>query len=207
MSIRVPPRTATWLLKHLGPRYGNESLAGDLCEEYQLDRSRAWYWRQVIMAACLGQASNARTGLLRVLRSRPLSILPKIATSAALRFSIEGAALVGALALTEQLRRGCSAESISAIAGIVTVVGGIGLCLSLGTYLALSMAPPLRRNSSVRRNAPMKRLLGVFTITVLSAGTLTWASGTSHPSQQCRYQGAPAIVSFATSMETRVSAK
>jgi hypothetical protein len=40
MSLRKPPAVATWLLRHLGPGYHNESLAGDLFEEYQLGRSR-----------------------------------------------------------------------------------------------------------------------------------------------------------------------
>src|SRR5581483_6692721 len=30
VTTRVPPRSAMWLLRQLGPRYGNEALSGDL---------------------------------------------------------------------------------------------------------------------------------------------------------------------------------
>ncbi|MEP6548472.1 MAG: hypothetical protein ABJD53_13515 [Gammaproteobacteria bacterium] len=39
---------ALWLLKWLGSPYHGESLAGDLIEQCQQGRSRAWCWRQVI---------------------------------------------------------------------------------------------------------------------------------------------------------------
>jgi hypothetical protein len=64
MTIRIPPRMATWLLKHLGPGYRSEALAGDLFEEYQQNRTRAWYWRQTAAAILVGG-----TRLLRVCRS------------------------------------------------------------------------------------------------------------------------------------------
>jgi hypothetical protein len=60
MTVRVPPRLATWLLKHLGPSYRNESLAGDLHEEYQLSRTPNWYWRQVMVAICIGRVASIR---------------------------------------------------------------------------------------------------------------------------------------------------
>ena len=59
-AIRVPPRLATWLLRSLGAGPFQESLAGDLLEEYQCGRSRYWYWRQVAVGLFL-----ARTRLLR----------------------------------------------------------------------------------------------------------------------------------------------
>jgi hypothetical protein len=51
----MPPRLATWVLDHLGMRYRNESLGGDLFEEYQQGRNRLWYWRQVIAAVVARQ--------------------------------------------------------------------------------------------------------------------------------------------------------
>jgi hypothetical protein len=51
MSDRVPPKFALWLLEQWGSRYHSESLAGDLIEQYQEGRSRAWCWGQVT-AAC-----------------------------------------------------------------------------------------------------------------------------------------------------------
>jgi hypothetical protein len=44
-----PPSTATWLLEHLSSGPSNDSLKGDLMEEYRSGRSGAWYWRQVLM--------------------------------------------------------------------------------------------------------------------------------------------------------------
>jgi preprotein translocase subunit SecY len=48
MRHTEPPSAATWLLTHLGRR--NESLVGDLLEEYRRGRSSNWYWRQVVAA-------------------------------------------------------------------------------------------------------------------------------------------------------------
>ena len=41
---------ATWILDHATPGSRNESLAGDLMEEFQSGRSAFWYWRQVFSA-------------------------------------------------------------------------------------------------------------------------------------------------------------
>jgi hypothetical protein len=98
MTIRVPPRSATWLLKNLGPGYRNESLSGDLYEEYQHDRTPAWYWRQTAVAIV--------TGRLRGLRVR----LPKFVLTAVLRVLIELAAVFGGIALA-QSKAPCSESS------------------------------------------------------------------------------------------------
>ena len=50
MTGRTPPQFALWLLARLGSPYHAESLAGDLIEQYQQGRSRAWCWRQVLAA-------------------------------------------------------------------------------------------------------------------------------------------------------------
>jgi hypothetical protein len=47
MRPENPPRFATLLLKAFTD---NEPLVGDLHEEYHAGRSRAWYWRQALMA-------------------------------------------------------------------------------------------------------------------------------------------------------------
>jgi len=105
MTVRMPPRLATWLLQHLGPRYRNDSLVGDLCEEYQLNRTRGWYWRQVIMAVYVGWTTVARRVLI-------------------------------------------------------------------------------------------KRLMGLFAVTALGAGTLAWASGTSHVPQHPAHPSRPAVTAW-----------
>ena len=43
-----PPVVATAILTRLGPR--NESIVGDIFEEYRAGRSRLWFWRQVLSA-------------------------------------------------------------------------------------------------------------------------------------------------------------
>jgi hypothetical protein len=89
MTLRAPPRLATWLLRHLGPAYRRESLAGDLLEEYQLDRTRSWYWRQTGAALLISAA--------RLLRVR----LPKLVLNAVLRFLIEMGIVLGGIALAQ----------------------------------------------------------------------------------------------------------
>lgn len=44
-----PPRLATWLLDQFASVV-DTPLAGDLMESFQSGRSRAWYWRQVLLA-------------------------------------------------------------------------------------------------------------------------------------------------------------
>lgn len=53
MKRKQPPCVATWLLEHLamGPR--NESLAGDLLEEFSSGRTVGWYWRQTVSALAI----------------------------------------------------------------------------------------------------------------------------------------------------------
>jgi hypothetical protein len=106
---------ATWLLEHLGPGYRNESLVGDLFEEYQQDRTRAWYWREAFIAICVGRSISLRR------------LLPRLA--------------------------------------------------------------PFRETSAPRRSTPIRRLLGVFAVTALGAGTLTWACAAPRTPQQSTRQG------------------
>jgi|SRR5579862_8328878 len=50
MSIRKPPRLATWLLDRLLVSEQNPALIGDLLEEFQAGRTAGWYWRQALSA-------------------------------------------------------------------------------------------------------------------------------------------------------------
>jgi hypothetical protein len=182
MTNRLPPPIATWLLEHLGPAYRKDSLVGDLFEEYQQDRPRAWYWRQVIVAICIGRAMSL---------SR---LLPRVAASVLLRFSTEAAGVVGAIALSQEFRHTCAAGWLPDFASIAALLAGIGLCVSLGFYIALCVGSESRRKSAPRRSTPIKRLLNVFAITALSAGTLTWAGAAPRTPQQCTLEGSSAIV-------------
>jgi hypothetical protein len=49
-----PPAIATWILEHLTFGGKNDSLAGDLLEEFRGGRPASWYWRQVWVAAARG---------------------------------------------------------------------------------------------------------------------------------------------------------
>lgn len=49
--MRKLPACATRLLLRFGPR--DESVVGDLIEEYGSGRSRVWYWRQILSAILL----------------------------------------------------------------------------------------------------------------------------------------------------------
>jgi len=56
MNHSKPPFIAAWMLEHWMPDPRNDALAGDLLEEFRggrLDRKRAWYWRQVLVAIAL----------------------------------------------------------------------------------------------------------------------------------------------------------
>jgi hypothetical protein len=168
---------ATWLVERLGPDYRNESLAGDLFEEYQWDRTRAWYWRQAIVAVCIGRAASLRKWL------------PQLTASALLRFLTEAAGLLGIMALSQQFRQACASAWMLDFASLVGLLAGIGLCVSLGFYISLSLGSTFRSASEPRRSSPIKRLLSVFAVTALSAGTLTWAGAAAPTPQQCTVQG------------------
>ena len=45
-----PPRIATWMLKHFGSGPDNDTLLGDLAEQYRRSGSAMWYWRQALKA-------------------------------------------------------------------------------------------------------------------------------------------------------------
>jgi hypothetical protein len=69
MSDRHPPAFATWLAQRLmaGPR--QESLLGDLIEQYRQGRSGVWYWRQVCAAIVMGTARDLASHKLLALRA------------------------------------------------------------------------------------------------------------------------------------------
>jgi len=189
--IRQPPVLALWLLRHLGPRYCNESLEGDLFEQFQCEASHSWYWRQAIAAVMLAGANWVRTCLSRI-----------VATSS-LRLLTEAAALLGALVLTQQFRQACAYRGLWDPTLLVTVTAAIALIVSLGFYLSLCVGR-FRRDRSSPRHAPYRPMLAAFLITALSAGTLTWAStrGATHcGAQPCTCSGpeASATASQSTS--------
>ena len=189
--IRQPPALALWLLRHLGPRYRNESLEGDLFEQYQSEASHSWYWQQTIAAVTLAGANWIRTRL------------PRIVATSSLRFLTEAAALLGALVLTQQYRQACAYRGPWDPTLLVTVAAAIALIASVGFYLSLCVGR-FRRDRSAPRQASYRPMLAAFVITALSAGTLTWAStqGVTHCGAQpctCSSPRASATASQSTS--------
>ena len=64
---RKLPFVATVLLMRFGPQ--DDSLLGDIAEEYQAGRSRTWYWRQTLTAVALTAAGDLKAHPLRALSS------------------------------------------------------------------------------------------------------------------------------------------
>ena len=56
--MKQPPALARILMNRLGPR--DQSLVGDLYEEYGTGRSKTWLWRQVIASVAYGAATDIR---------------------------------------------------------------------------------------------------------------------------------------------------
>jgi hypothetical protein len=81
MKLRNPPVIAAWLLRQLGSGYQGDSLAGDLFEEYQLGRSRRWYWKQTLAAIGIGQARRLRGAIPEVGAPRLLAFLKRLLTA------------------------------------------------------------------------------------------------------------------------------
>lgn len=68
---RQAPLLARWILARLLRGERRDALIGDLAEEYQHGRTRAWYWRQTLYAVALGLREHPPRrlglGVLRVL--------------------------------------------------------------------------------------------------------------------------------------------
>jgi hypothetical protein len=54
MTLKPPPRAATWFLNQFGSNTEDESVFGDLSEQYQRGRGSIWYWRQVLSIVYMG---------------------------------------------------------------------------------------------------------------------------------------------------------
>jgi hypothetical protein len=61
--MRQPPALAEILLNRLGPR--DQSLVGDLYEEYGAGRSKTWFWCQVIASVAYAALADIRCAPVR----------------------------------------------------------------------------------------------------------------------------------------------
>jgi hypothetical protein len=169
MIERVPPQVALWLLKHGGSRYHSEALAGDLIEQYQEGRSRAWCWKQVAAA-------------ILVARGQYIRELPWAAAGRVLsRLLAEIAAVLALAVIVDQARRAHSPAQMltPTFAGTVAVLIALALVASL-----VSLRPDKRK----RTHAAFNALMLVFGVIALGLGTLTWADtlrGDARPSPAC----------------------
>ena len=68
MTRSRPPRLALSILRAL--RVDDESLVGDLVEEFDARRSHLWLWRQVLGAVVAGPQARRRTGPLGLCDAR-----------------------------------------------------------------------------------------------------------------------------------------
>jgi hypothetical protein len=60
MTLKEPPRIAAWMLEHFGSGPNNETLMGDLAEQYREKESAIWYWRQALKAIPVSFAREIR---------------------------------------------------------------------------------------------------------------------------------------------------
>lgn len=56
----IPPRIASWLLRHLGCSPNNDAVIGDLDERYRQGRSACWYWKQTVESIGAGLWGEVR---------------------------------------------------------------------------------------------------------------------------------------------------
>jgi hypothetical protein len=156
MSERAPPKLASWLLRHCGSPFHGESLQGDLFEQYQEGRSRAWYWGQV-------------TAVIWIAGGRLLRTLPWTGTARLLsRGLVEVAAVFAALVIADRARRSASfAEMMST--NFVCIVSALIAMAAVGVLTSIWAK---RRQGGGMTAA----LMLAFGVVALSAGALTWAN-------------------------------
>ena len=66
MRSSLPPKVANWLLARFDV---DEALIGDLVEEYGRDHSRAWFWRQTVVAVIKTGATDVHSHKLIAIRA------------------------------------------------------------------------------------------------------------------------------------------
>src|SRR5271168_266110 len=155
MSERVPPKLASWLLKRCGSPFHAESLEGDLFEQYQEGRSRAWYWGQVSAAIWIAGG--------RLLRTLPWTGTARLLS----RGLVEVGAGLTALTIADRARRTSSVAEMMSSTFVCTLSVLIAVAV-VGLLLGLTA----RR----RQGREISALMLAFGAVALSAGALTWAN-------------------------------
>lgn len=172
MIRRDPPVVATWLLKRFGAGRYSESMAGDLIEQYGQGRSRAWYWRQVVLAILVARAG--------ALHKRPWIA----AKTMILRVVFEVPIVLGIVTAIDQSRRSHDLKEMLSPPFLATIT--LLLAVSL---MALALLRNIRQLK--RLHGWGSQLMLLFALTSLGAGTLTWAESTrrqAHRTPTCACQ-------------------
>jgi hypothetical protein len=148
---------ATWLLDRFGSSTYGESLAGDLIEQYQKERSRIWYWKQVIVAVLTTRAKFSRPPWMAA--GRLLSGLLAEAT-----------VVLTVCVVADEMRRGHGlAQAMNQrFIGTLTVL--------MTAAAAFAFAASRRGSNRIRGRAAVNVLILAFGVIALGAGTLTWAA-------------------------------
>jgi hypothetical protein len=155
MSERLPPKLASWLLKRCGSSFHGESLEGDLFEQYQEGRNRAWYWGQVTVAIWIAGE--------RLLRALPWTGTARLLS----RGLVEVAAVLTALTIADRARRTSSLAQMMSPTFVCTLTVLIAVAV-VGVLLGLT--------AKRRQGRGISALMLAFGAVALSAGALTWAS-------------------------------
>jgi hypothetical protein len=159
MSKRIPPTFALWLLRYWGSPYHSESLAGDLIEQYQEGRSRAWCWGQVIAAILIARGSFIRA-------------LPWAATGSVLaRLLAETAAVLAVVVIVDHARRAPSPLQMMNQTFAETLIALMAVAL-------IGFRVSIRSKRRIQTRAVIGALMLAFGVIALGAGTLTWADTT-----------------------------
>jgi hypothetical protein len=85
MTKRSPPRLASWILMHIASAYRRDSFIGDLSEQFECGKSRAWYWKQVFATFLVTGVTLLRTTLTTVLAL--LCLVASVCLSASTRIT------------------------------------------------------------------------------------------------------------------------
>jgi hypothetical protein len=159
MSERVPPAFALWLLKYWGSPYRSESLTGDLIEQYQEGRSRAWFWGQVTTA-------------ILIARGRFIRALPWAATGRVLaRLLAETAAVLAVVVIVAHARRAPSPLQMMNQTFAETLIALMAVAL-------IGFRVSIRSKRRIQTRAVIGALMLAFGVIALGVGTLTWADTT-----------------------------
>jgi len=75
MTLKHPPRVATWLLKKFGSGPDKDAVLGDLAEQYSQKNSAVWYWRQTIKAIPVSFFREIQGARIPVARALGISLL------------------------------------------------------------------------------------------------------------------------------------